>query len=60
MTTKETQPASTMYEFSLKNKGPPASIPGESNWTEMAQVTSANSLELGKQNKPAGKQIRVS
>lgn len=49
-----------MYEFSLKNKGPTASIPSESNWTEMAQVTSANSLELGKQNKPAGKQIRVS
>jgi len=49
LTVKETQPASTMYEFSLKNNLP-ASIPGESNWTEMAQVTSANSLELGKQN----------
>lgn len=35
-------------------------MPSESNWTETAQVTSANSLELRKQNKPAAKQIRVS
>lgn len=54
----ETQIVSSMDEFSLEKK--PTSFSSESNWTEMAQVTSANGLEMGKENESAGKQIRVS
>lgn len=54
----EIQLVSSMDEFSLGKK--PTSCSSESNWTEMAQVTSANGLGLGKENESAGKQIRVS
>lgn len=58
MSSMETQIVSSVDEFSLEKK--PTSFSSESNWTEMAQVTSANGLEMGKENESAGKQIRVS